>query len=546
MMSEKPQVLVVEDDAGTLSDYLLNLRSDEYHLTGACSLEEAFAALERQTFDAVVTDLELNHRPDGGMRVIERARSLDATTAVIMVTVHSSAIIAGQAIRGLGAQTFFPKPLDFRACRQRIHQAILERRYQLAVIEAADQGGFLPIPSPYMAGKPLGQGSLMFYGRDRVFDFIRDHIGEPPYHNHIALIGPRRIGKTSILRQFPERLEPSFFLPVYVNCQSLGIDPGMPAFFLQFARHIRRSLKRQGVDVAGLPALTPADLGDMPAFAFFYRFLPSLYQTLGTRSLVLCLDEFEELVQKVQRGRLDATVFGFLHSLMIDEPSIACVLAGTRCLTELGRVSRPAAAIVEMTTVHSVGPLSPDLARRLIAEPVAHSGMCYQPEAIEALSSVTGGYPYLIQLLCGQLVTQRNEQRRNEMTPDDVQTAVETLLETPQPGFFWESLTSCQQAVLIAACSLWQRDQRINAPRVSAQLQGMGVPCQHWATPAHQLLHELALEELLRERAGDGQYLEYTLTFELLSHWVRRHKTLDQIQIGEETGNDREPLRPSR
>jgi hypothetical protein len=282
----------------------------------------------------------------------------------------------------------------------------------------------------------------------------------------------------------------------------------------------------------------------MPAYAFLYRFMPRLYQIMGQRSLVLCLDEFEELVNKVQRGRLDATAFGFLHGLMLDEPQIVCVLAGTCRLAELGKISHHAAAIVAMTTLQPVGPLSTDLARRLIEEPVAHSGMCYRPAAVQALLDATGGYPYLIQLLCGRLVIRRNEQRRNEMTVQDVQAAIEAVLETPQPGFFWESLTPCQQAVLIASCSLRPRTSPpIATPSVEAQLQAMGVPYQNWTTPVHRLLHELALEELLHESAGDGQHLEYTLAFGMLSDWVRRHKTLDQIMAWEET-SDEQSLHP--
>jgi hypothetical protein len=193
-------------------------------------------------------------------------------------------------------------------------------------------------------------------------------------------------------------------------------------------------------------------------------------------------------------------------------------------------VSSPAAAIVEMTTFLPVSLLPPDLARRLIEEPVAYSGMCYQPDAIVALLSATGGYPYLIQLLCGLLVNMRNEQRRNEMAADDVRCAIEALLETPQPGFFWESLTPYQQAALIAACDLWQHRQTITARDAEAKLQTLGVPFQTWETPVRRLLHQLALEELLRESAADRQHLEYRPAFGLLSAWVRRHKTLDQIE----------------
>jgi ActR/RegA family two-component response regulator len=530
MMNDKPQVLVIEDDAETLADYLLNLRSDEYHLTGACSLEEAIAALEQQAFDVVVTDLELFNRPDGGMLIIERAKALDATIGAIMVTGVGGVADANHAIRELGARGFFRKPLDFAACRRRMHQAIMERRYRLAAIEAADQGGFVPMRNPYVAGKSLSRGSTMFYGRDQVFDFVRDNIGEPPRHNHLALIGPRRIGKTSILQQLPERLEPSYFLPVYINCQSFGIDPGMPAFFLHLSRRIHRSLQEQGVDVSSLPVLDETDLVSIPTLTFTDTFLPRLLQVLEDRSLVLCLDEFEELENKVQRGRLDVAVFECLRELMQTEGQIICILAGTRRLEELGAMSQVATSILDMVVYRRIGVLPPELARRLIEEPVEYSGMYYLEEAIERLQRATGGHPYLIQLLCGVLVNRRNEQRRNEMTLDDVNAAIAAVVEGPEPGFFWKTLTSHQQVVLIAACWLAPNGEPVTSHDIEAQLGAFSLSYQGWPTSVIRLLDELALQELLRKRIVGGWTPQYTLAFDLLSAWVRRHKAIDQIR----------------
>jgi ActR/RegA family two-component response regulator len=517
----KPQVLIVEDE--TLDDYLTNLRSDEYDLTGVRSLAEAIAALEQNMFDVVITDLDLFDEPYGGMKVIKRVKELDATTSAMMVTFYSNVDNANYVMRQLGAQAFFPKPLDIAACRKRIHAAIAERRYRLEAIEAVRQGGFALIRNPYSAGKPLGVGDAMFYGRDEVFDFIRDNVTEATRCNHIALVGARRIGKTSILHELPIRLGATC-LPVYVNCQSLGIDPGMPAFFGTLASYIRRGLQDLGLEIAGLPELAVADWSDAPALVFAEKFLPPLRRIVYNRMLALALDEFEELASKVQRGRLDAAVFEFLHSLMQEEKQMVFVLAGTRRLAELNAVNRAAGAIIQTTQFYPVGLFSPEQARRLIEEPVAYSGMHYAPEALEAILRATGGYPYLIQLVCGLLVNRRNEQRRNEMTPQDVQAVLDAVIETPQPGFFWETLTPHQQAVLIAACQL-SPGGVIKAADVEARLQ---VLSQQWQPPVRQLLHELALEGLLRESAGEWQH-EYTLAFDLVSAWVRRHKTLDSV-----------------
>jgi hypothetical protein len=272
----------------------------------------------------------------------------------------------------------------------------------------------------------------------------------------------------------------------------------------------------------------------MPAFMFVDKFLTPLLQTCSREqacNLVLCLDEFEELVDKVQRGRLDASVFEFLYSLMMDEPCMVLILVGTPRMTELGPLNRRAAEIVEMTMLRPIGPLSPSLARDLIEEPVAHSGMRYEPEAIETILKATGGYPYLIQLVCGMLVARRNTQRRNEMSVDDVWIAIENLLESPQPGFFWESLSAYQKAVLLAVVGLWQREQVITPQRVEAQLRTMEVGYARWGVLAHHLLHDLALQSLLCESMpNDESVPTYTLAFEILGAWVRRHKTLGQVR----------------
>lgn len=536
MMNDKPQVLVIEDIRETLSDYLRNLQSDEYQLTGVRTLDEALTALDQQDFDVVVTDLKLFDQSDGGMQVIRTAKSRDATTGVIVVTGFYTPANAQRAMSELGARTVLGKPLDYADCRQRIHEAINERRYRQAVIEAAGQDAFIPIRSPYIAGKPLGRRNLMFYGRDQVFDFIRENVEMPLQQNHLALIGPRRIGKTSILRQLPTRLEPST-LPVYINCQSLGIDPGMPAFFLRFSRQIRRSLQTQNIDVSDLHTLTKADLGGAPSLAFSDIFLAQLWRVLADRSLVLCLDEFEELEGKVQRGRLDPGVFDFLHELMLTQEKITSILVGTRYLEELEGTSHEAASILELVAFRRIEVLTPDLARQLIEEPVAYSGMYYEEEAIERFQQATGGYPYLIQLLCGRLVNRRNEQKRNGMTLEDIEAVITKVVEGPELGFFWKTLAPHQQAVLIAVCQFARNGETFIPPDIEAQLQAFNLSYQDWPRSVVHLLHELTLEELLREQIIGGQTPQYIVAFDLLGDWVRRHKAIDQIR--EDINSDR-------
>jgi hypothetical protein len=303
----------------------------------------------------------------------------------------------------------------------------------------------------------------------------------------------------------------------------------MKTFFLQFSRQIQRSLELRGVDVSGLP-VPETSPGSASALGFYSSFLPPLRRALGDRSLVLCLDEFEELENKVQRGRLEIAVFEFLCELMQTEEQIACVLAGTRHLDDLGATCQQAASIVDMVVYRRIGVLPPHLTRRLIEEPVSYSGMRYQEEAIQRLQQATGGHPYLTQLLCGASVNRRNEYRRNEVTLDDIDAVIATTVEGPQPGFFWATLRPQQQAVLIAVCWLAHSGESITPTTTEAQLETYGLSSRHWPAPVEQLLHELALEELLQEQAVGGKSSHYVLASDLSGVWVRRHKAIDQIR----------------
>ncbi|MBN2393689.1 MAG: HAMP domain-containing protein [Anaerolineae bacterium] len=392
-------------------------------------------------------------------------------------------------------------------------------------IKVLRESAFISIP--YVAGKPLRPGSEMFYGRDLEFEFIQGHLGQPPHHNHIALIGPPRIGKTSILQHLPRRLDSSKYLPLYINCQSLGIDLGVPAFFLQFARQVRRSLERQEIEISALPDLTYEDLSSTPAFTFTTQFMPHLYRLSGERSLVLCLDEFEELVSRVHRGRLDALILEWLYDLAQQEDKIAFILAGSRWLVELSKRNDAAAAIINMTTFRPVGPLSFDLTKRLIEEPVADMDIHYYPEAIEALLKATGGYPYLIQLLCGPLIAHYDIAGRHLITLGEVQTTIETAIETPQPGFFWQVLTSEQKLVLLAVALLWQQQHTITPHSVETTLDTLGIGHRVWTMSVDVILHELSLYFLLNE---ERDHTAYTLTFDLLGSWIHRHKTVNRVQ----------------
>ncbi len=67
-----------------------------------------------------------------------------------------------------------------------------------------------PVPNPYTPGTPLRPGSLLFFGREDLFEFIAENAGYRAFRNVLILVGQRRTGKTSALLRLEEHLPASF------------------------------------------------------------------------------------------------------------------------------------------------------------------------------------------------------------------------------------------------------------------------------------------------------------------------------------------------
>jgi ferredoxin len=152
-----------------------------------------------------------------------------------------------------------------------------------------------PADNPYAPGKPLAPDSPMFIGREDVFAFLRETLHGACQENVVALIGPRRIGKTSILRQVETRLA-DLYWPVFVDVQGILVqDVGL----------LMHSLAERCRDVmaAGVKAPPPGEFAT--DLAVLPRFLEQLSRAARSdKRWLIMFDEFDDLEQKV-RANLD-------------------------------------------------------------------------------------------------------------------------------------------------------------------------------------------------------------------------------------------------
>ncbi len=218
------------------------------------------------------------------------------------------------------------------------------------------------------------------------------------------------MGKTSFLKQLTTRLGEGY-LPVYLDGQALGVDPGMSNFFYDLALAMADTLAEQGLSA---PELEPAGFEDHPSRSFERAFLPAVLEAIGQRCLLLLVDEFEELEMRVASGRLDVAIFPFLRHLMQHSPRLGFIFVGTHRLETL---SRDYWSIFFNAALYKrVAFLSQAAARALIVEPVAGYGLAYDELAVDKPLRVTAGHPYFLQLTCHALVNHANRQRRGYLT----------------------------------------------------------------------------------------------------------------------------------
>jgi hypothetical protein len=383
-------------------------------------------------------------------------------------------------------------------------------------------GGFIEIPNPYTPGIPLRRGDPTFVGREDIFVLIRQNILALVGKKTLVLVGERRTGKTSILKQLPSRLNTSHTIPIYVDCQGLGIDPGLENFFLGLAEAIADGLEGVGISVQ---RLSPEDLGESPQYVFERHFLPMLRERIGDRTLLLTIDEFEELGERVRRGRLPYEVFRYLRHLIQHGEQLAFIFIGTHKIEEL--MGDYWSELFNIAEYKKISFLNREETIRLLTEPVRPYGMIYDDLAINEVLRLTACHPYFTQLLCSILVNRCNEAQRNYVTVQNVRDAVAELLETGRAHltFLWQ--TSDREAKLILAALVELRDRldQVSIAAIAEQLRSYQIQIDN--SRIIKAMEQMIARDIVCEIQGSP--VSYDFTAQLYAHWLRRYKPLGKV-----------------
>lgn len=381
------------------------------------------------------------------------------------------------------------------------------------------------IRNPYNSGTPI-RDSRMFYGRQEDLHILCEKLVDSGDNSVVVLSGQRRFGKTSMLYQLinTDILQPH--VPVLIDMHGEGMEFTPARFFSHLAQFIYRALQKHEltIDPPNMRAIE-----EDPSFTF-RLFLEEVATLLGERKLVLLIDEFEILEEKMKDNGVAQEISKYFRSLMQHGQGTCFLLSGTRKIHEM--TGDYWSVLFNIARQHRLSPLSERGAIQLITEPV-QPYLQYDTSAEREIRHLTGDQPYFIHLLCGHLVDHCNEIEQNYVMLDDINATLDKVLKTCHNHFtwMWSQLSAKEQLVLSAIA---EADRGEGRP---VSLMDIADIYQYHALTYNETEILQALEYLIREEIIEGvvsgEVTDIASTRMLchipvsLAHlWIRRTKPL--------------------
>jgi len=342
---------------------------------------------------------------------------------------------------------------------------------------------------PFVVGQWVRREN--FYGRTAVIDEV---LGGN--RNWLWLLGTRRIGKTSVLKQleYLAMNSPDLgFLPVFWDLQGADRPEELHLDFADALLDAEVRLEQVGIH------LTEVRSDD--CFESLGRLRRKLLSK-DLRLLLLC-DEVEELIQL---NRQDPSILRKLRRALHSRDGIRSVLASSSRLWQLAETDEDTSPFLDgFTPPLWIGSLDDEAARHLIRQTQLSETArpSLSDDEVERIQRQCGNHPYQIQLLC-----------RRTLDRGDLDEAIEQVAHDRAVSFFFsvdfELLGNTEQTIL-----------RFLANQPGASLAEINRGIQDF--PEAAATHLSTLQELgLVKRDPNGRH---EIASDFLRRWLAEEKT---------------------
>jgi WD40 repeat protein len=372
------------------------------------------------------------------------------------------------------------------------------------------------IVNPYIAGNPVTSPE-MFFGREDIFQFIRQTLTGQHRDNVIVLYGQRRTGKTSVLYQMHTHLDPHY-LCIFIDIHGLALE-GLGGFLWELANEIVRALRRRYQ--IELPRPNRPEFMADPRNFFENEFLNQVWSVCGDRHVLLMLDESIRLQEQVLSGRLEHDVFEYMRHLMQHYERLNFLFSLGSGLEEM---EKEYAFLFNVGLYKKISFLDRNASNALITQPVKD---LYQvePTAVERIYQITSGHPYYTQLLCHSLFNRWQQQRVSRIEVRHVDKVLDEVVERGLAVLkhVWEESTSGEKAIMVGMASSMRE---YNSPIETKEIVTAWIDYDV-VIPKREI--SKAIRSLISREVIAGQH-KYVFTVDLQRLWLQKYRRLEWVR----------------
>jgi ABC-type branched-subunit amino acid transport system substrate-binding protein len=371
-------------------------------------------------------------------------------------------------------------------------------------------------PNPYIIGGRITDTNR-FFGRENFFNDINYYL-KTDNVKLILLHGQRRIGKSSVIAQIPGKLGTDEFVFISFDFQGT-VNSSHQEIIHSIAIGIIEKLETLETNEEILTHLAENILTNIEIFS--REFLPTVYQQLGNKKLVLLWDEFDVLTERDTKSDTDSNNFcDYILQLQKRDQKLFIIPVVGRHISKLPKL---VSSLREALNIE-IGLLKKEDTQKLIIQPDKNV-LNYEEEAIEAIFQLSAGHPYVTQCICSAIYNlARDRYNQTNVLPQSinghhVESIVDKAIELAEGGldWFWGGLTPEQQVIFAAAAEARNIAIQENEPPQLMLLRSHGIATEY-LKKADEQLHEYGFLDNNRVKV------------EFVRRWlVKRHQLKEEI-----------------
>lgn len=224
-------------------------------------------------------------------------------------------------------------------------------------------------------------------GREAIYMQIQQHMMDTTARHALAYIGYHGAGKTALLRQLPMYVDLAI-ISVFLPLSDLVLDDE-EALLTRFVIRTTQVLSQYDYSMSRIPALSDDEDEDAIPMREWLRddYLPEVMHVIrGQRRLLWLLDDFNLLLDAIEKGDMPKDFVSYLHSLMMAQPQLGIVVTAHTDDEARLLALEP---FLKTSAIHRLQALPLDASIMMLKEAAPY----FSEKDLTRLHQATGGHP---------------------------------------------------------------------------------------------------------------------------------------------------------